>query len=269
VFREWEKDLDQQKVADSRERKEQEGRLTRTSSNASLGSSSPTLSSRNEKLDRLQEIEDLKVRLFNNESVDIDDIMGGSRFEGRDDNDRKRDRLHDQSSSTSRIASPAPSSVQGPRKKARATVSDDITSSPRMKVGLAETSVDTLRCSNESHESQGIDTEMVDAIASNNSPRIDRVGEDNTNPFYSTQFSLRPHKMNPDAMSVDESDTDSSEEMDIEVPKPPKKYSDFVQKLIQNRPDMSEVVNKARRRPTAVDMWKQDDQRRREQMTAK
>jgi hypothetical protein len=268
IFREWEKEFDEQRKANRRERRDQDGRLTQVSSNASLRSSSPTPSLRNERLEQLQKIEDMKARLFNEESYDIDEVMGTIRSEGGDGNARKRARLHDQSGSSSRGASPTPSMLQGLRKKVRMNGSDDVTSSPRMDFEMAETLVDKLRSSN-LHENRGTDTEMVDVMASSTGSRIRDNDSDNIDPFYFIEFGLRPKKMNPDSMSIDESDTDSSDRMDIEIPKPPKEYSRFVQKLIQNHPEMSEMVNSLKRRPTAIDIWRQDDQRRLELSTAK
>jgi hypothetical protein len=57
--------------------------------------------------------------------------------------------------------------------------------------------------------------------------------------------------------------------MDIELSRPPKQYSNLVRMLMLSRPEMSEVVNAVKKRPTAIDMWKLDDQRRREEMDAK
>jgi hypothetical protein len=42
-------------------------------------------------------------------------------------------------------------------------------------------------------------------------------------------------------------------------------YSDFVLELLHRRSEMSEMVNVIKMRPTAVDMWKEDDRRRLEQ----
>ena len=68
-------------------------------------------------------------------------------------------------------------------------------------------------------------------------------------------------------MSIDESDTDTSEEMEVEVT--PKQYSNFVEKLMHSHPEMNKKVNVVKKRPTAVDMWKIDDQRRMDQMSDK
>lgn len=48
-----------------------------------------------------------------------------------------------------------------------------------------------------------------------------------------------------------------------------KEYSNFVQKLMARRPEMSEVVNARKPRPTAADMWEESDMRRLQQMAIK
>jgi hypothetical protein len=104
------------------------------------------------------------------------------------------------------------------------------------------------------------------------------IGESDTDDLEADNAGLREsssprnsaeHRINPDWLSIGESDTDTSEEMDIELSRPPKQYSNLVRMLMLSRPEMSEVVNAVKKRPTAIDMWKLDDQRRREEMDAK
>ena len=59
--------------------------------------------------------------------------------------------------------------------------------------------------------------------------------------------------------------TDRPEEMDVDMNEyKPKvmKHCDFVRKLMECRPEMHEAVNKPARRPTALDLWDNDDDRR-------
>jgi hypothetical protein len=221
-------------------------------------------------LEQLQKVEDMKVRLFMEESYDIDEIMGMIRSKNGGDNDGKRARLNDQSGSSSRVASssPSPRMFQGLRKRARPTSSDDNTSSPRMEFERAEPSIYNSHHS-KSQKYGGPDIEMVDSKVSNGGPEIGDEEKDHMDPFFPLMFGLRPQKMDSDSMSIDDSDVDSSSGMDIEAPTPQKEYSDFVRKLIHKRPEMSEKVNSFKERPTAVDMWKQDDQIRLERMTSK
>lgn len=60
------------------------------------------------------------------------------------------------------------------------------------------------------------------------------------------------------------SDTDSTDEMDMDAKKPSKTYSNFVQNLLAHHPEMSEAINDPPERPTACDMWKRDAQRQQE-----
>lgn len=388
-FRENKKDVNHRKAVEQRFdhwREPTDGRLSKASSSVSTASSSPNPSLRNEKEERLEKIDDLKSRLIKGESVssvDIDELVTESRFAGGGDNDRKRSRIHDQSNSSSRDASPA-LSLRGPmRKKVRMSDGKNIATSPRRETDFAEDpfytprshidspgdtlpgSADIFRTDDCSlKEAQGSDkkrrqegeteegaarekrvrTETFDCDDTKNGPyagaadddsfhmhrisirgrpefepkqeeqaeegavRMNRVGK--TPPLEERQVNEKgcdlynngnycsrldtglgcpyfhdpearkvaleerqnrrhfaEHKINPDAMSIDESDTDTSEEIEVEVT--PKQYSNFVQKLMHNRPEMSEIVNVVKKRPTTLDMWKIDDQRRMEQTTDK
>jgi hypothetical protein len=48
-----------------------------------------------------------------------------------------------------------------------------------------------------------------------------------------------------------------------------KTYSNFVRELLRRHPEMSEAVNVIKRRPTAVDVWKEEDRRRLEMLTVR
>jgi hypothetical protein len=343
----------------------------------------------------LEEIEDKKARLLKDESIDIDEIMAGTRYDTGVDNDRKRSRLDDHYGSSSRGASPVPSLAGRMQKKARTSDSNEIISSPRETQEMAESPTYTPRSDNHSLARIQTDTEMVDMVktgselssAKNDNdaafyddlkaqqpfmrqPREDSIkqrqeeearkeavkkerirvkseaigrpltkneeryavenckqfnngytcthaefgfcpffhnqearnaalegmnyhrlleeqkmnpdemdiGESDTDYFEADNGGLREsncsrnsaeHRLKPDWLSIDESDTDTSEEMDIELSRPPKQYSNLVRMLMLSRPEMSEVVNAVKKRPTAIDMWKLDDQRRREEMDAK
>jgi hypothetical protein len=269
IFRDWQKEVEEKKEeAERRERRFQEGRLTQISSNPSPRSASSTPSPKNERLEKLQEIEDLKSRLFKEEYYDIDEIMGLCEVQEKDDNDRKRAR-QERFVSSSRGISPTTDMLHDRWKKARPMSRDEITSSPRVNVEMAATSVDHLHFNNESPGKREKDTDMIDARSSANESNDGHADEQYTNSLYPTNYPFRTPKINLDSMSIDESDTDTSDKMEVEVAKPPKEYSDFVQKLIRRRPEMSEMVNEVKRRPTAIDMWKQDYQRRLEQMYVK
>ncbi|CZR62097.1 uncharacterized protein PAC_11994 [Phialocephala subalpina] len=63
-------------------------------------------------------------------------------------------------------------------------------------------------------------------------------------------------------------DTGSEEEMDIEVKKPVKVYSSFVEGLVSKHPEMKDTVNPAPQRPTAREMWKKDAKRQAQEAAA-
>ena len=78
------------------------------------------------------------------------------------------------------------------------------------------------------------------------------------------KFSYR-HRRTLSSKDLEDMDIDENE---VAVHSKPKivKHSDFVQKLIHRRPEMKEVVNAVKRRPTALDMWNDDDDRRMREM---
>jgi len=389
VFRENKKDVGHQKAVEQRFdrwREPTDGRLSKPSSSASTASSSPNPSLENEKQKKLENIDGLKSGLVKGESVDsvdIDELMANSRFEGGVDNGRKRSRMHDQANSSSRDASPALSLGRPMRKKFRTIDGKEIASSPRGESDSAESPSytphphidspgDTLSGSRamfklyefllkeqadgsdrkrrqEGETAEGAAAQKVvrtgafdcdgtkdgpyagatddyplqmyrisirgppefkpkqeeqaeeGAVTTNRvgkiPPEEQQVNEEGCDLYNNGNYCSRldtglgcpyfhdpearkvaleerqnrrhyaEHKINPDAMSIDESDTDTSEEMEVEVA--PKQYSNFVEKLMYSHPEMNKKVNVVKKRPTAVDMWKIDDQRRMDQMSDK
>ncbi len=387
VFSENERDVDNQKAVEQRfDRWEEptDGRLSKASSIVTTASSSSNPSFKNEKEEKLDKIDGLKSRLIRGESdssVDIDELVAESGFDSGGDHDRKRSRIHDQSNSSSKDASPALSLGVPMRKKIRISDGKEIATSPRWDSDSVDDSfytphshidspgdtfpgsADIFKTNDYSlkealgsdkkrrHEGQTAEgaagekrarTKTFDrdgtkngsyagttdddhlqmhiirirdppefepkeeeqgeegAVRMNRVGRTPPLGEPEVNeqgcdlynngnycsrldtglgcPYFHDPEARKvaleerqnrrhcaEHKINPDAMSIDESDTDSSEEIEVEVT--PKQCSNFVQSLMQSRPEMSEIVNVVKKRPTAVDMWKIDDQRRMEQMT--
>jgi hypothetical protein len=80
-------------------------------------------------------------------------------------------------------------------------------------------------------------------------------------------FDFRPAELPQDTIiNHDEIDIESLDGVEIdELISKQKIYSDFVLELLHRRSEMSEMVNVIKMRPTAVDMWKEDDRRRLEQ----
>ena len=387
VFREWKKEVEEQEEAERRERRrrerEREGRLTQESPEGSSASSTPSPRSKNERLEKLQEIEETKARIIKGGSVDLDEVMAGSRRTGNADNNYwKRAYQEDDQGASLRGASPAPGLDGRIRKKARTGDGNEITSSPRMDTDMFVSPMHispnkdketldrfwndadcvtnekhTMNAGNDDFETQwksmqksqelkkkqrqqeevnedAVKAKRVqakrEAIDRPLTIKEERYSSKNCKqfnngydcprgssgcPYYHDEVARQAalagmgnrrreeeSKINPDALSIDESDTDSpqhsfdipetvkyqgnnekermnpdemeidesikdtSEEMDIEIPRPPKQYSEFVQMLMLKRSEMSEIVNGVKRRPTAVDMWKLDDQRRIDEM---
>jgi hypothetical protein len=87
----------------------------------------------------------------------------------------------------------------------------------------------------------------------------------------STNYVFRPTETSQDTViNHDEIDVDSSDNMEIdELIRKEKTYSNFVRELLRRHPEMSEAVNVIKRRPTAVDVWKEEDRRRLEMLTVR
>ena len=75
-----------------------------------------------------------------------------------------------------------------------------------------------------------------------------------------SKLAYRPHHTS-DTQIDDEMDIDQK---DLPVHHKPKsmKYNEFIQKLLDCRPGMKETINHLQPRPTALDMWNDDDDRR-------
>jgi hypothetical protein len=306
VFREWREKQEEQKAAERRKARFEEGRLTKESSNASATSSCPsTPSLKDKRLEELQEIEDKQTRPRNDQSVDIDEIMAGGGFDGGADNVRKRSRPEERSDSSSRGASPALNVLRGPRKKDRLSNGESSTCSPGEKLSVEESSAYTTRYDDESpgKEKEATDTEMLDTVQTdncevggqphntgeraspegcllyNNGDYCHRLETSSGCPYFhdaearraaletqNNRHSSVGQTINPDELNLDGTDTEVSEYMGIEVARPAKQYSAFVQMLMQKRPEMNDIVNVVKRRPRAVDMWQVGDQKRKEHM---
>lgn len=346
VFRE-QKEIEDQKDAERREERRKarmrEGRLTQESSNASVASSSPKSSMNDESRVMLEEIEDKRARILKDESVDLDEIMAGSRYDGGGDKNLKISRSDDHYGSSPGGASPAQSDGTPVRKTARTNDTNENTSSPRAEAEkkrgryrllsdpeeqrklfggavitrreLEEAQEEAVRRGRERirikreemgrpltvqeesyavktckpfengdecpHESTGCPyfhnkearkaaleglkyrCQQEEQKLNPDEMNIDESDTEESNSLHDSS----ENKINPDSLRIDESDADTSEEIDIEVPRHATQYSDFVQNWMQKRAEMSEIVNAVKRRPTAVDMWKLDDQRRMELAT--
>lgn len=85
-------------------------------------------------------------------------------------------------------------------------------------------------------------------------------------------FATHPRKMTPMDTSSDEDIRTPVHDMEegfssprVRSETPEKYYSDFVRNLIENRTE-HQIVNQRRRRPTALEVWDQNDQRRMTQL---
>lgn len=246
--------------ADKRKRRNpEEGRLTQPTKDSSE-EPSPSTSLKNERLEKLQEIENKRSRLFREQSDElVDEILGAiGRAEGETSNERKRGRDRDSVVPSPRSGSPVFSMIQGREKRKRLFVETDACGFEVDMAGNRVQSSLTPVYLGRIPQGHTIDTNMTAGYG-------EAPGSESQDVYYSKKFPLSSYEPLPDHMNIDEIDLESSEEDNgpvVDPPKPKKEYCDFVLKLMQKRPGMSEIINTVKRRPTAVDMWKEDDKRR-------
>ena len=70
---------------------------------------------------------------------------------------------------------------------------------------------------------------------------------------------------NPDEMNIDTSDVEPTPPR--KTPLPPTVLHDFVKQLMVSQgANMTEIVNQKKSRPTALEMWEEDDKRRQDEL---
>ncbi|KAK0102019.1 hypothetical protein ONS96_005987 [Cadophora gregata f. sp. sojae] len=225
------------------------GRLTENSSNSSA-TNTPTSGRKKDLIDKVQEIEDKKQRLFREQSDEIGDMIRENTAQRS--SGRKRDH---QENEAILIDSPTSNTIQA-KKKARREGENSSTASQHTE---SYERFETEHRHNIEEFERGSDTDMQN--------HADYSSHHSRKSTPSVGFGLRPIGMSPGSMI---SDNESSDSMDIDelISCPHKEYSPFVQKLMRKHPEMNEVVNVIRKRKTAREMWKEADKVRRQQPRA-
>lgn len=247
-------------------------------------------------LEKLQEIEDMKVRLFSEapvESAEMTGILGTNAIEGSVEGSGKHVEQESASAASGRSSnetSPHSKAVTSRNKRLRKE-NENVDESPHGRM-LEGSGSGTSPCGqegplvsgtsgspNQPSQDYEIDIEMTD----NSSPveeKNNKHGLENNSPHTPTpvsrKLSFHPHRLLLDLVTTSESKSAMGDLMDFDdlIPpapevKPTKQYSKFVLSLMQGRSEMSQVANPGRQRPTALDMWNQDDQKRRQRLNSK
>jgi hypothetical protein len=288
IMSEWEKErdsYDKQKEVDRLFKRQREpGRLSEVteSSNASSRSHSPSpikkeqspkLTKQEEIAEKLQEIGYLKHRLLREESVDPDEFMNSISPKHGSDRERKRVRFQESSNDadiSSGDHSPTQNTLHAP-KMDRSKVDERQSLHKDMAMAGNDNRHDPSwgRLSPLQWEDENIDTEMATTKPFSRSwtpsTSADWGITDSTNYVFRHAETLQDTVINHD-----EIDVDSSDNMEVdELIRKEKTYCNFVRELLRCRPEMSETVNVIKRRPTAVDMWKEEDRHRLEMLTVR
>jgi hypothetical protein len=289
IMSEWQKERDsygKQKEADRLFHRQREpGRLSEVteSSNASSSSyssnsikkeQSPKLTKQEEIAEKLQELGYLKHRLLLEESVNSDEFMNPTSPKHISERERKRVRFQE-SSNDADISlgdqSPTQNTLHA-QKLDRSKVDERQSLHKDMEMARSDSRHDPSwgRLSPLQWEDGDVDTEMATTKPfSRTWTQSTSAEEGNWSTTDSTDYVFRPARTSQDTVIInhDEIDIDSSDNMEVdELIRKEKTYSDFVRELLRRRPEMGETVNVIKRRPTAVDMWKEEDRRRLEML---
>lgn len=186
-------------------------------------------------IEKLQEIEDRKKRLFREQSDDIDGTFRENTGYRSNGHERKRARSNeDDGAKDGSMAYEA-------RKRIRRPDGEGL---PIRTGGMA---------GNTRRRSYNEDEIMFDDRPEDNTEErvLSNSGQRRSS------FALPPIGLSPGSMISEHSDLESDADMDEPLEMPLKRYSPFVQQRMYKRPEMSELVNIIPRRKTASDMWEQ------------
>lgn len=209
---------------------------------------------------KLQEIDNRKTQLFEQDAYDFRDLLEAttSGNERSGDNKKKRERESDSSRSFGSSKEDHANPIDDSKSIKRLRFNDSLTND-KEAVAMPNLVFDTsVELPNNQHpavqdqmimnkyddeESQGLPMRPATSVAM-------------------ARFATWSKFTNPDEIDLSSSEVGSANEMDVDEisRKPAKIYSDLVQNLIQHFPEMGEKVNEVKR-STALDMWKEDAQR--------
>jgi hypothetical protein len=285
ILRDWQRKIDEHEDDDllrgrqlnrSWER-DSENTAYRTSPNWSLSNEimspstnySPTASKKSEEImQRIKEIDNMKMRIVQSDSVQTADVLmirnkaAGTRTSEK----RTRASSPDPSSIRSRRSinekSPSPTKPDTLRKKMRIIASYE---SWVAQGGELDKETKAMI------ENKSIYQARLDQLEHSPEPSVmDRDYEVDTEMKDSPGLAYR-HKTAPSAKRSKpnsyehQSSSASDDEMEIDREESKPKiitHSDFIRKLIDRHPEMREIVNPSRRAKTALGMWDDDDDRR-------
>ncbi|KAI9645568.1 hypothetical protein NHQ30_006310 [Ciborinia camelliae] len=186
------------------------------------------------------------------------------------------------------ISNMAATIMAATRKRARSMEIDDVDSAERQRTirqkveyDDKEELMDDVEDTRFMHSDDGRQDADVGGIFKETDPYTEEFGLRQNLPFgrledpaeYSLKLPqsglvMRPRKISPMDTSSDEDIRTPVDDIEegfdsprIRSETPEKIYSDFVKNLIQNRTE-GQIVNQRRRRPTALEIWDEDDQRR-------
>ena len=232
------------------------GRLnTSTDSSSSLS----TTNSNPDTFDRIQEIEYTKSRLLRDESVDMEDFCKKSSPEQHSGSDRKRVHFNDPSKENGHTSK----KLHGKRKRARIS---HIESHGMPVNNLEMIYAEAGRLSRSTSPGPDGDTEMVDGVPQEREMHYNSFtsrDEDMGLPWrpkwdLTSAATMRESVINQYKIDLKRSDAMAVSGVIQEVIES-QVFSEVVQGLIAQHPEMRDIVNFTGRRLTAVDMWGEND----------
>jgi len=216
----------------------------------------PSPNSKKEVMVKLEENENMRERVRRGESVDID-LIGKMTIAGNQQTTRKRAR-----SGTTGEGSPTPR-----RQVKRQVMCDSDDESHYFRKIQPDEFMMDVDVKNEDEINVGMEDDEVEE------PRtIKRVTFTPSKNISEALQKLtpRPRRLSRGSATSDDDDIVTPENMEddqfcspaIREDSPNPVYSDFVQRLIASRAEMAQIINITRRRPTALEMWDEDESRR-------
>jgi hypothetical protein len=223
---------------------------------------------------KIQEIDDMRMCIEQSDTVNTADIITIKEKANDSWTSQKRTRVKSSESESTRSRrsinekSPSPTKSRILRNKLAHLESAEKRAAATMSKGLfaAEKAALLAQLHDEENNRGKMDRDYdVDAMKEDLDPGRERNG--GAAARYNAPSPKRAKLGYQHRRTLSSKDMDIDEE-EVAANHKPKvvKHSHFVQKLIDRHPEMKEVVNAVRRRPTALDMWNDDDDRRMREM---
>lgn len=227
---------------------------------------SPNTSKSEDLMKRIKELNDMKMRIVQSDHVGTEDVLMIKKNLASTQTSEKRTRMSSPDNSKIQARrevndkSPSPTKSEHLRKKLRQIESYETHAAQGGKLDwqakvMIEKKSDYQTCLN-TLETNIMDLGDIDAEMEDR-PRL--ALRQNAPSSKRSKPNHKYHRTSsPSSETMDLDSEEHHQELKLNIIS----HNDFVKKLIERHPEMSQVVNPARWRKTALDMWDEDDDRR-------